>query len=123
TLPLWFFKKQAFGVKEMESNLEMLQAEYKGKENSILFEINDAYARVTANEKLIKLYETAFIPQAQEAVNIAIKGYSYNKSDFLSVLDSQRMLLSFKLDYLNAILQFNIAVYDIEKLIGTEINF
>lgn len=123
TVPLWFFKKQAFAVKEMQSELEMLKAEYTGKENSILFEINDAYARASANEKLIELYETTFIPQAKETVNVSMKAYASNKSDFLTVIDSRRMLINFKLEYLNAILQFRTALADIERLTGTEINF
>lgn len=123
TIPLWFFEKQAFGVKEMKSDLAMVKAEYKGKENSVLFEVNDAYARVVANKKLIELYETAFIPQANEAVSVAIKGYESGKSDFLTVLDSQRMLISFKLDHYKAILDLRIALADLERTAGIDIDF
>ena len=118
TIPLWFFEKQAFGVKEMRSDLAMIKAEYKGKENSVLFEVNDAYARVVANKKIIELYETAFIPQAQEAVDIALKGYESGKSDFLTLLDSQRMLINFKLDHYKAILELRIALADLERIGG-----
>jgi len=121
TVPLWFFQKQSFGVKEMESDLKMIKAEYKGKENSVLFELNDAYARVVANKKLIELYETAFIPQAFEAVTVAIKGYEAGKSDFLTVLDSQRMLISFKLDHYKAILDLRVALADLERAVGTDV--
>ena len=123
TIPLWFFEKQSFGVKEMKSDLAMIKAEYKGKENSILFEVNDAYARAVANKKLIELYETAFIPQAQEAVNVAMKGYESGKSDFLSFLDSQRMLINFKLDHYQAILDLRIALADLERAVGTDVDF
>jgi len=119
TLPLWFFKKQAFNVDETKSEIEMLDYDYKNKENTVIFEINDAYSRALANEKLINLYETAFIPQGQEAVNVALKSYLSNKSDFLSVLDSRRMLINFKLEYLTAMLNFKIALADLEKLTGT----
>ena len=123
TIPLWFLEKQSFGVKEMKSDLAMVKAEYKGKENSILFEVNDAFARAAANKKLIELYETAFIPQAQEAVNVAIKGYESEKTDFLTVLDSQRMLINFKLDHYKAILDLRIALADLEKAVGTDVDF
>jgi outer membrane protein TolC len=123
TVPLWFFQKQSFGVKEMRSDLAMVKAEYKGKENSVLFELNDAYARAVANKKLVELYETAFIPQAQEAVNVAIKGYETQKSDFLTVLDSQRMLISFKLEHYKAILDLRIALADLERIVGTDVDF
>ncbi len=123
TIPLWFFEKQSFGVKEMKSDLAMVKAEYKGKENSVLFEVNDAYARAVANKKLIELYETAFIPQAFEAVTISIKGYEAGKSDFLTVLDSQRMLINFKLDHYKAILDLRIALADLERTAGIDIDF
>jgi len=123
TIPLWFFEKQSFGVKEMKSDLAMVKAEYKGKENSVLFEVNDAYARAAANKKLIELYETAFIPQAQEAVSVALRGYEAEKSDFLTVLDSQRMLISFKLEHYNAILDLRIALADLERAAGIDVEF
>jgi outer membrane protein, heavy metal efflux system len=118
TIPLWFFEKQSFGVKEMKSDLAMVKAEYKGKENSVLFEVNDAYARAVANKKLVELYEMVFIPQAQETVNVALKGYESVKSDFLTVLDSQRMLINFKLDHYRAILELKIALADLERIAG-----
>jgi outer membrane protein, heavy metal efflux system len=123
TIPLWFFQKQAFGVKEMRFDLAMVKAEYRGKENSVLFEVNDAYARAVANKKLIELYETAFIPQAQEAVSVAIKGYESERSDFLTVLDSQRMLISFRLDHYKAILDLRIALADLERAVGIDVDF
>lgn len=123
TIPLWFFEKQSFGVKEMKSDLAMVKAEYKGKENSVLFDVNDAYARAVANKKLIELYETAFIPQAQETANVAMKGYESGKSDFLTVLDSQRMLIDFKLEHYNAIVGLRSALADLERTAGVDVDF
>ena len=121
TVPLWFFEKQVFGVKEMKAELEMLKAEYRTKENMVLFDLRDAYARVDANKKVIELYETAFIPQVEEALQAAIKGYESGKADFLALLDSQRMLIDFKLDHYAAILELRIALADLEKAVGVDI--
>jgi len=122
TIPLWFFQKQAFGVKEMKSELDMIKAEYKAKENMVLFDVRDSYARVEANKKLVELYETAFIPQADEAVKASLKGYQSGKSDFLTLLDSQRMLIEFKLDHYKAILELRLALADLERSIGSDID-
>lgn len=123
TIPLWFFQKQAFGVREMKSELEMVEAEYKMKENMVLFDIRDAYARVEANRKLVALYETAFVPQAEATVNAALKGYESGKSDFLNLLDSVRMLIDFKLERYKAILGLRLALADIERAVGVDIEF
>ncbi len=122
TIPLWFFQKQAFGVKEMKSELEMLKAEYAAKEKAILFDVRDAYARVEANKKLVELYETAFLPQAEETLNASMKGYESDKTDFLTLLDSRRMLVDFKLKHYNAILELKIALADLERTIGADVD-
>lgn len=118
TIPLWFFQKQAFGVREMQSELEMIKAEYKMKENMVLFDIRDSYARVEANKKVVELYETAFIPQADETVKAATRGYESGKTDFLNLLDSQRMFIEFKLNHYKAILDLRVALADLERAVG-----
>lgn len=118
TVPLWFFQKQAFGVKEMKSELEMLKSEYRAKENMIMFNVRDSYARVEASKKIVELYETAFLPQADETVKASLKGYSSGVADFLTLLDSQRNLEDFKIDHYKAILDLRIALADLEKAMG-----
>lgn len=121
TIPLWFFEKQAFGVKEMKSELEMVKAEYRAKENMILFDVRDAYARAQANKRLVELYETAFLPQADETVKAALKGYESGRTDFLTLLDSQRMLIDFKINHYAAILEMRTALADLDKSTGVDI--
>lgn len=123
TIPLWFFQKQAFGVKEMRSELEILKAEYKMKENMVLFDIRDAFARAEANKKLVELYETSFMPQAEQTVNAALKGYESESADFLNLLDSQRMLIEFKLEHYKAIAALRIALADLERAAGADLDF
>jgi len=121
TLPLWFLQKQVFGVKEMKSELDMVRAEYQMKENMVLFDIRDAYARAEANKKVADLYANSFIPQADETVKAAIRGYESGKTDFLSLLNSQRTLIEFKLDRYKALMELQISLADLEKAVGVEI--
>ena len=122
TVPLWFFEKQAFGVKEMKAELEMIKSEYRMKENMVLFDVRDSYARVEANKRIVELYETAFLPQADEALKASLKGYSSAKMDFLTLIDSQRTLEEFKIDHYKAILELRIAMADLEKAMGITID-
>lgn len=120
TVPLWFFQKEAFGVKEMKAELEMLEADYVMKENEILYQIKDAHSRLEANRKLIELYETSFIPQADETFKASLKGYESGSGDFITLLDSQRMLIEFKLDHYKAIVDLRIAFADLERVCGKD---
>jgi outer membrane protein TolC len=87
-----------------------------------LFNIRDARSKVEANAKLVELYETAFLPQAEEAAASAMKAYEAEKIDLLSLLDARRMLLDFKLDHYKAILELRLAFADLEKAVGIDIN-
>jgi len=118
TVPLWFLEKQSFGIKEMKAELEMLKAEYRAKENMVLFDIRDSYARVEANKKVVELYETSFIPQADETLKASLKGYASGKTDFLTLLDGQRSLEDFKLEHYKAILGLRVALADLERYMG-----
>lgn len=122
TVPLWFLEKQSFGIKEMKAELEMLKAEYRTKENMVLFDIRDSYARADANKKIVELYETSFIPQADETLRASLKGYSAGKTDFLTLLDSQRSLEDFKLEHYKAILDLRVALADLERSMGVTID-
>lgn len=122
TIPLWFFQKQAFGIAEMKSELNQVNAEYKAKENSVFFDIKEAHARAEANMKLMKLYETTFIPQAQEVVNTSLKGYQSQKESFFILLENQKMLIDYKREYYKTVSDMMSALADLEYTIGTDLN-
>jgi outer membrane protein TolC len=121
TIPLWFVQKQTFGVKEMKSELAMLNAEYAMKENMVLFDIRDAHARAEANSEIAERYRSSFIPQAEATTRAALKGYESGKGDFLDLLDSRRMLTEFKLERYRAQAEFVTAAADLERVMGTDL--
>lgn len=121
TLPLWFFQKQLFGVKEMKAELDMVKAEAQMKQNMVLLEVRDSYARAESNYKIAELYQTSFIPQAEATVHATVKGYESGQDDFLNLLDSQRTLIEFKLDRYKALMELQLALADLEKAVGYKI--
>lgn len=121
TLPLWFWEKQAPMVKEAKKEAESMQALYQVLENMALYETEAALAKVETQEKLAKLYETSFLPQAEAAYKATSVGFEAGKSNFLDLLDAERMLLEFKLDYANALTDLEIAVSELERAVGIEL--
>ena len=59
--------------------------------------MKDSYYRYDSAIKITELYETAVIPQAKLALSADQAGYEAGKTDFLNLLDSERV-------YLNAVL-------------------
>lgn len=121
SVPIWFWAKQASGVSQMKSELDMFKAEYKMMENMTLFDVKDAYARVESQKKLVQIYETSFLPQAEAALKASLTGYEANQIDFLNLLDSQRMLLEIKLDYHRMVADLEMAKAELEQAVGVDL--
>ncbi|MFA5038073.1 MAG: TolC family protein [Candidatus Omnitrophota bacterium] len=121
TLPLWFWQKQNFNVKEMKAELKGMQAVYQEEENAVFLEIKENYAELEAAGKLLALYRTAYLPQAEQTLKASLSGYESNQVDFLNVLDSTRLLLEFKLDYYRILIRQEIAFAELEKATGREL--
>jgi outer membrane protein TolC len=120
TLPLWFWQKQDFNVKEMKHEALAMKALYKDKENEVLLEVKEYFSEVLAHQKLIELYKTAYLPQAEQALKSSMTGYEADQVDFLNLLDGQRMLLEFKLDSYRALIDYEVALAGLERSVGKD---
>jgi len=85
----------------------------------VLFEARSAYAKFQAAKNLAKIYETGVLPQAQAALETARLGYEADKIEFLDLLDAQRTLREFQMDYFEALANTEIALADLERSVGT----
>lgn len=118
TIPFWFWHKQIPEVKEATANFYESQAKLQKTRNETLFEIKDAFVKTSAAARLEDLYRTVVLTQAQQSLKAAEIGYQTDRIDFLNLLESQRMLQSFNLEYYRAMADFRIAFAELEKAVG-----
>lgn len=121
TLPIWFWKNSA-AVREASESLTASKEAYTSLKNMILFEAQDAWARLQAKEQQAKRYKEEILPQAEEAFEEARKGYESGTSMFLDLLDAQRMLNMFEMDYTRTVAEYEIARADLERSVGTPLD-
>lgn len=97
-LPLWFGKNSA---RRKEAAAGRQSARYRRLDaanrliaavDRILFEYEDANRKV-------RLYKNGLIPKGTEQLEAAYAAYQTGQSDFLNLIDAQRQLLSFQLEY------------------------
>ena len=121
TIPLWGLKKQRNQVKESRAFLEEAKFNYETMKNAVLFEVQDALVRVESNQRLAVLYETSVLPQAQQSLKSAVAGYESDRNDFLSLIDAQRNLTTFQLEYYDSIVKLEQSFADLERAVGTDL--
>src|SRR5262249_40573008 len=67
-VPLYFATKQRAGVEEASAALAAARSARDDANRTIESRLRDAYARARASERLISLYHTTIVPQAQLAL-------------------------------------------------------
>jgi outer membrane protein TolC len=98
SLPLWFGKNSArrkeAAAGHRSSRYRRLDAENRliAAVERILFEYEDANRKV-------RLYKNGLIPKGGEQLEAAYTAYQAGQADFLNLIDAQRQLLSFQLEY------------------------
>ncbi len=123
SLPFSFWTKPKYdaSVREAAANQDAAKAAYEALKNQVLFEIKDLLAKIEATEKLVTLYRTTVIPQAQQTLESARAGYQAGKTEFLALLDAQRAIKDFQLDYYKALTAFEQRRAELERAAGLEL--
>jgi len=120
-IPLFHRQKQDKRVQETQIQKMSAEYSYQNIENAVQQRLQQALSEVEKNQRLIDLYQTGIIPQAEESLASSMAGYQNGKVDFLSLLDSEMTLFQLRLDYHRFLADFHKATAEIETLIGSQL--
>ena len=117
-VPLYLATKQRAGVEEAAALLAQARAASETTEVDVAARIKDLYARAQASERLIALYRSTVIPQAQLATESATAAYEVAKVDFTTLLNSFTVMLEYEMRYHEELAEFQKAVAELEAVVG-----
>jgi len=120
TVPLWFWKQNAM-VREMKAEREMAEADYQSMTNMALYDVKNLLVRVQTAHRLVELYQTSILPQAQQSLKISRAGYQSGRASFLDMLDAARTLLTFRLEHYQHISEYVQFLADLERAVGVRL--
>jgi outer membrane protein TolC len=69
----------------------------------------------------VKLYRDTLLPQAEAAFKASTAAYQNNLAEFLTLIDSQNLLLDIQTAYYKALAARDVGVAELERAIGTGI--
>ncbi len=121
SLPIYFWSKENYGVREARSNLGSAQQDYENVKHRVHFHVKDLYLRATTASKLVDLIGSGIVPLASLALESAIAGYEVGKVDFLTLLDNLITLLDDELDYYEELVDYEKALAQLEAVVGVEL--
>ncbi len=120
-IPLYFWRKQRFGVQEAASLLTAAQEDYTSTNQSLFFNVKDRYLVAKTSENLLKLFEEGIIPQATSSLESAIAGYQVGSIDFLTLLDNLVTLFNFEITYYTYLTNYQTALARIEEVVDIQL--
>jgi len=121
TVPLWFWTKQRYEVKEAIANLEEAEAAYKVMQNKAFSDVKDLSTKVAIARNKIKLYKTSLLPILKSSIESSLAAFRAGKGNFMLLVDSQRMLVETQMNYYKALVEYNMNLADLERTIGANL--
>jgi outer membrane protein, heavy metal efflux system len=117
-IPLFFWRKQAFGVEEAVAGKSEARAARQAVAQDVLSKLKDFYAQAAAADRLVGLYGTAVVPQSELSLDSALASYQVGQVDFLTVLNNFTVLNDYRLSYYEQLANFDKAVAELDQAAG-----
>ncbi|MEW6060460.1 MAG: TolC family protein [Bacteroidota bacterium] len=116
----WVSGKIGGKVEETKYKIQRSEAFVSDMETMIRFEVVDAWNKARAHWEQVERYRTSIIPNAQQTLDALLAAYQTNKTDFLSLIDSFRMLQMHKMDYYMKMEEYLRSRYELERAVGVD---
>jgi outer membrane protein, heavy metal efflux system len=121
-VPLYFWKKQRYGVEEAASGLVSSKKRTEAVKANLFFKVKDQYLAMKASERLMDLYSKAIVPQSTLALDASLSSYQVGGIDFLSLLTNFLTVLDYELSYYDSLTNYLKAVAKLEEILGTPLS-
>ncbi len=120
SVPLWFWKPMA-KVAEARAAKASSEADLQTMRLATDADLKTAWIRARTAERLADIYKTTLLPQAQESLSVAESGYQAGDNGFLDLLDAQRSLLNYRLEYFQDLAEYEQRFSELERVVGKEL--
>src|SRR3989338_2935341 len=117
----WLWSKNRARVREARGTLRAAEAEYLAVKNAVLSEVKDTWTKTINARSTTTIYSDSVIPLAEQSLKAALAEYETDKIDFLTLLDSERTLLSARIQYHMAAVEFETGLAELERAVGTSL--
>lgn len=120
-VPIWANRLKA-GVDEAKAMEQAAEQSLLNKENELSAKLEFVHYQLKDAYRQSQMYRQALIPKAEQSLNAIQSGYESGKVDFLSLIESQRVLLNFQLAFYRQNASFHQRLSELKMLLGEEDN-
>jgi outer membrane protein TolC len=118
TLPLWAAARQRGEIASARAEVVRAEAEQVGKRTQVLLEVQEAYLNVKTAEQRLLLYRDRVLPGAGEGYQVSRRRYDEGTSSYLEVIDAGQTLAETRTAYVEALLDYHVAMAELTRAVG-----
>jgi len=118
---VWTKPKYDAGVQEAAASVAAARAQHHTLENQTRFQIKDLLAKLRATDQVAILYRTTILPQAAQSLESARAGYRVGKAGFLDLIETERALRGFQLEYFKSLVERQHRLAELEQVVGSDL--
>jgi outer membrane protein, heavy metal efflux system len=120
-IPIYYARKQRYALEESYARLAEAKQSYRSTQQQAIFQVKDQYLSIQSSERILKLYKTTLLPQAQLTVDSATAAYEVGSVDFLSLLTNLTNLITLERQYYDEVARHEEAIVRLEPIVGKEL--
>jgi cobalt-zinc-cadmium efflux system outer membrane protein len=120
-IPIYYARKQRYALEESYSRLNEAKQNYRAAQQQEVFQVKDQYLAIQSSERILNLYKTTLLPQAQLTVDSATSAYEVGNTDFLTLVTNVTSLISLERQYYDELARHEEAIVRLEPLVGKEL--
>jgi cobalt-zinc-cadmium efflux system outer membrane protein len=118
-VPLYFWNKSA-DVRAAKAELNSSRYDLEAEKLAVMARVRELYAAARTSEHHLDLYDTGIIPQARLSLQSATSNYQVGKTDFMTLLDSESLLLRYQLMQQEELVNLHRTIAMIGEMTGDE---
>jgi len=108
-------------AKQADAATDVAQADLDARSAAVFLEVRQAQIATLAAQKRVKVYRDTLLPQAEAAFKASTAAYQNNRAEFLTLIDSQNLLLEIQTAYYKASSATDAGVAELERAIGGQL--
>src|SRR5437879_6327965 len=120
-MPSYYTRKQRYALAEAYSRLNEAKQNYRASEQQAIYQVKDQYLSIQSSERILNLYRTTLLPQAQLTVDSAASAYAVGAIDFLTLATNLTNLISLDRQYYDELARREEAIARLEPIVGKEL--
>ena len=114
-----FFNRNQGEIARTGYALTQAQEQQQATSDTVLGDVENAYATLRSNEEVVQLYTSGYLKQAQESRDISEYAYKRGAASLLDFLDAERSNRAVQLAYRQALASYMTALEQLKQAVGT----